>query len=310
MVVFSLLHVVITLIYSGGLLKWVGTPDFKDFIRNPLKNSAILAPLVSLLMTMNLFIGPIRYFVSALSANFQSLFLPAFSIWFVLFMTALLLEVKLLKTSFEEGFNISEMHFGWLLRPFLLSMLSTVGTGIAAMSKDSSIANAAAFLSMVSFTAGIFLFIVQLVILFKNYLTAHGLPESSSQPSFLIVIPNITLFAISAFRFGHFLERHHSFHVGAYFYIVLGLAFAFEIWYLVFGLSVLRGYFKKSHFKEFYVTQWGLICPLVAFAVLGSFVYNVVLQSPIIYGGILIAAGSAIAFYFELMYKQFRYYRK
>lgn len=120
------------------------------------------------------------------------------------------------------------------------------------------------------------------------------------------MIPNITLFAISAFRFGHFLESHHGFHLGPYYFIIMGLAFAFEVWYMLFGFSLLVEYFKKNHFKEFYVTQWGFICPLVAFVVLGAFAYNLVLSSPILYGVIALIIGVTILFYFDLLIKQIK----
>ncbi|MBW1792739.1 MAG: hypothetical protein JRJ14_10900 [Deltaproteobacteria bacterium] len=47
-------------------------------------------------------------------------------------------------------------------------------------------------------------------------------------------------------------------------------------WYMILGLFLLRDYFKnylfsKSYFDE---SQWGLICPMVAYAVLSTFVYK------------------------------------
>jgi hypothetical protein len=305
-VIFSLLHFILTVIFTIKLFQWLKTEAFKKMVDDPLKNTAVLAPLISLLMTMNLFIGPIRYFLPTISNNFQSLFAPAFGFWLAIFIFSLWLEIKLLKTAFEKSFDINNIHFGWLLHPFLLGMLSTVGTGIAAMSKDASIANAAAFFSMISFSMGIFLLSVKLIALFKSHFSAPGLPEKNFLPSFLIVIPNITLFAISAFRFGHFLEKHQHFHMGAYFYIVVGLSFAFEVWYLFFGLSLLSNYFKQNHFKEYYTTQWGLICPLVAFVALGSFAYNIIWSSPYLYGALVLAMLAMIVLYFELLYKYWK----
>jgi hypothetical protein len=306
MIVFSLLHFVLTIHFSIKLFKWLKTEDAKDFINDPLRNAGILSPIISLLMTMNLFIGPIRYFLPALSNNFQDLFAPAFAFWLAIFVMTLWIEIKLLKISFEKSFDVQKIHFGWLLHPFLLGMLSTVGTGIAAMSKDASIAEAAAFFSMISFSMGVFLLLVKLITLFKSHFSAPGLPEKNFLPSFLIVIPNITLFAISAFRFGHFLEKQYGFHLDSYFYIVIGLSFAFEIWYMLFGLSLLWDYFKKHHFREFYITQWGLICPFVAFVVLGAFAYDVVISSPYIYGLLVLVMIATIAFYFELLYKHWK----
>jgi tellurite resistance protein TehA-like permease len=306
MILFVILHFVLTIFFSVKLIKWMKTRQFKELVNNPLKNNALLAPLISLLMTMNLFIGPIRYFFPIISNNFQSLFLPAMIFWSIIFGITILIESYLLSISFKKGFDVEKITFGWLLHPFLLGMLTTVGTGLAAMAKDSAIANTAAFMSMISGTMGIFLLSVKLIVLFKSHFTAKELPEKQFLPSFLIVIPNITLFAISAFRFGHFLENHHAFHMEAYLYMVIGLAFAFEIWYLIFGLFLLADYFKKYHFKEFYITQWGLICPLVAFVVLGAFAYSLIAPNILLYLLMIITMAIAISFYFELLFKQIK----
>ncbi|MBU0615277.1 MAG: hypothetical protein KJ601_04245 [Nanoarchaeota archaeon] len=310
MIIFSLLHFILTIMFAIKLFRWMKTDSCKKLISDPLKNTAILAPLISVLMTMNVFIGPLRYFLPVFSDNFQDLFLPAMIFWSVLFVFIMLLEIKLLGISFKEGFDINKINFGWLLHPFLLGMLSVVGTGIAAMSQNSDIANTAAFMTLISGSMGIFLLLVKLIVIFKSHFAALGLPEKQFLPSFLIVVPNITLFAISAFRFGHFLEHHHGFELGAYFYIVIGFSFAFEIWYILFGLSLLIDYFKQHHFKEFYVTQWGFICPLVAFVVLGGFVYNVVLSNPILYGVLVLTMIITVLLYIELLLKHIKCSRK
>lgn len=306
MVTFAILHLILTIIFAAQLFKWMKTNRFKELVNNPLKNTAILAPFISILMTMNLFIGPIRYFIPLFSNNFQSLFLPAMIFWSLLFVFIIWLEIKLLGVSFKEGFDINKINFGWLLHPFLLGMLTVVGTGIAAMSANETISNTAAFMSLISGSMGAFLLLVKLIVIFKSHFALKGLPEKQFLPSFLIVIPNITLFAISAFRFGHFLEHHHGFELGPYFYLVIGISFAFEIWYMLFGLSLLKDYFKQHHFKDFYVTQWGFICPLVAFVVLGSFAYKVVLQSSILYGVFVVTIIITIALYIELLIKHIK----
>ena len=67
---------------------------------------------------------------------------------------------------------------------------------------------------------------------------------------------------------------------------------------------MLKDYFKKHFFrKEFYVSQWGLICPVVAYAVLGSFVYKVFVQSPILYLTILVTATMSVLLFFMLLVK-------
>ncbi len=173
-------------------------------------------------------------------------------------------------------------------------------------SQNADIAHTAAFFTMVSASMGFFLLIVKLIALFKSHFAKDGLPDRQFLPSFLIVIPNITLYAITAFRMGHYFEHHHGAEMGSYFLIVILVSFAFETWYLAFGLSLLRDYFKKHFAKEFYVSQWGLVCPVVAYAVLGSFLYSVFLKSPIIYVLILATMVVAVVLFFVLLIKQIK----
>jgi len=303
MIIFVVIHLVLSFIFFKKLIGFVKDKGYKDFMDNPLKNSAILVPFISIVMTMNAFIGPVRYFLPAMSSNLQSLMLPALLFWIFLWVWLMKVEIKLLKTSFEKGFDMNKITFGWLLHPFALGMMTVTGTGLAAMAKSPDIAHIAAFLSFVSGAMGMFLLVVKTISVFQKYFKSQdGLGEKQFLPSFLIVIPNITLYALSAFRIGHYLEHHHNMHLDSYFLIVTTLSFAFQTWYMIFGLALMKDYFKKYHFKkEYYVTQWSLICPFVAYAVLGSFVYNVFVQSQILYGVIVLSMVIAIAFFFDLL---------
>lgn len=305
MVVFAAIHLILTVILTGKLLSWIGTDEYRSYISDPFKNAGVLAPFISLAMTMNVFIGPLRFFITPFAQNLQFFMLPALAVFAVIWVALMRMEVKLLKISFEKSFDVSKIHFGWLLHPFALAMITVTGTGIAAMSKNPSIAHTAAFMSMVSGSMGFFLFIVKLISIFKSHFAASGLPEKQFLPSFLIVIPNITLYAISAFRLGHYFEHHMGAHLHLYFTVVVVAAFAFETWYMVFGLSLMSDYFRKHFFKrEFYVTQWGLVCPFVAYAVLGAFVYSGYIQSGIFYGLTLASAAVAIALFVMLIVRQ------
>ncbi len=305
MIVFSIIHVVLSVIYFKKLTGFVKGKSYSSFITNPLENSAMLTPFISLIMTMNVFIGPARFFSPWMAENLQSLMLYAFLFWAGIFVFLLRMEIKLLKTSFEKGFDMTKITFGWLLHPFALAMLTVTGMGIAAMAKDAEIAHWAAFMSLISGSMGLFLLLVKIIAIFQRHFEADSLGEKQFLPSFLIVIPNVTLYALSAFRFGHYLEHHHGLHLDAYFIIVITVSFAFETWYMIFGLALLKDYFKKHYFKkEFYVTQWGFICPFVAYAVLGSFVYKVFYPSAILYSVVIISMFIAIVFYFDLLWRQ------
>jgi tellurite resistance protein TehA-like permease len=304
MILFTLIHIVLSIILFVKLIGWMKNSGYKHFIDDPLTNSAIMSPYISIVMTMNVFIGPVRYFIPSFADNLQVFMLPALIFWAIIWLFLMRMEIKLLRISFEKSFDITKIHFGWLLHPFALGMLTVTGTGIAALSHDASVAHTAAFMSLISGSMGFFLLIVKMITLFKSHFAAKGMPERQFLPSFLIVIPNITLYAISAFRLGHYLEHQHNAEMGSYFLIVMVLAFAFETWYLAFGLSLLRDYFKKHFAKEFYVSQWGLVCPVVAYAVLGSFVYKVFVPNLLLYILIIFVLLISVILFFVLLKKQ------
>jgi len=274
MIIFALIHFALTLMLLPRLFAWLKTKKYQEFLNNPLTNAGILVPFISLAMSMNVLLASVRYFIPSLYGNLQSLMLPGLVVWIALWVFTMRMVMKLLKISFSKGFEVGKVHFGWLLYPFTLGMVSVTGAGIAAMSKNPEIAHLAFFMLLISGTMGLFLLLIKSGIIFKNQFASKNLPEKHFLPSVLMVVPNVTLYAIIAFRVGHYLHNNFHIELGVYYMIVMVMALAFEVWYLVFGLSLLRGYFKTSFKNEFHVSQWGLICPFVALAVLGSFVYN------------------------------------
>ena len=308
MIIFSIIHIVLSIIFFKKLFGFIKDKNYKNFINNPLQNAQILAPFISIIMTMNVFIGPIRFFIPQMASNLQTFMLPALIFWILLFLLLMQMEIKLLKIAFVKDFDINKITFGWLLHPFALGMLTVTGTGIAAMAQSPEIAHTAAFLSFVSGSMGIFLLVVKIISVFqKHFASKEGLGEKYFMPSFLIVIPSVTLFAISFFRIGHYLEKQHHFHLDSYFLLVIAIAFAFETWYLLFGLSLLKDYFKKHHFKkEFYVTQWSFICPIVAYAVLASFVYKAFIPSPVFYYAALLFLAISVISYIDLLIRNMK----
>ncbi len=305
MIAFILIHFYLTAKFIPMFLAWRRTVAAREMLLDPLRNSAFLAPLLSLAMTMNVFIGPVRYFFPLLSDNLQALMLPGFIVFALLWAIIMKLEISLLSHSFRERIDLGQANFGWLLHPFSLAMITVTGTGLAAMAQDPFIANASAFLSVVSGSMSVFLFAIKLNALFTSYFAKDGLPDRQFLPSLLVVVPHITLYAISLYRLGHFLERQHGAHLGSYFLIVMVLAFAFETWYLMFGLSLLKDYFRDHVRKEFHVSQWGLICPFVAYGVLAAFVYPLFLPVAPFFWAIIAVFAFTVSLFLFILYKQY-----
>lgn len=306
MVVFIVLHFILTIVFIVRLIPWAKSGRYTELLNKPLANSSLLAPFISMAMSMNVLIGPIRYFIPSMYSNLQGLMMPGMIAWSLIWISLMLFEMKLLRISFLNNFDVDKISFGWLLHPFALGMVSVTGAGIAAMSQNAQIANLAFFMVLVSGSMGLFLMSVKLVSLFKSHFKAEGLPEKQFLPSLLIIVPNITIYAITLLRIGHFLERHHGAHLGSYFLIVMTLAFALQTWYLAFGISLLRDYIRKDLFKEFHVSQWGLVCPFVAYSVLGSFVYNLFFMNVIFLSLIIAVTIFTIFLFFYLLVKQAR----
>lgn len=311
MVAFGTLHLILTFSLLGKLISYKKTPDYKEYISNPQRNTSILALYTSLGMTFNVFIAVIRFFVPYLQNNFQSLMLPAIIAWSVLWLFLMRTEINVLKTAFEKDFDIAKLSFGWLLHPFALSMVTVAGTGIAAMAQDHAIANTAAFMTLTSGSMAIFLLFVKLFSVFQSHFKMKGMPERQFLPSFLVVIPITTLLAISFFRLGHYFEHQFDAHFGVYFKIVTLIPFAFQTWYFAFGISMLRKYFTQDFFKkEYYVTLWALICPFIAYSVLGTFVYKFFMQTPVLKGVILTSLLAGIVFYVIIGARYLKYGNK
>lgn len=308
MVIFAVLHLTLSVKLIADLISFKKTNEYKSYINDPQKNTSILALFTSLGMTFNVFIAVIRFFVPYLQQNFQSLMLPALIGWGILWFFLMRTEIKVLKTGFEKDFDISKLSFGWLLHPFALGMVTVAGTGIAAMAKDANIAHTAFFMTLTSGSMGIFLLMVKLISIFKSHFSMSGMPERQFLPSFLVVIPITTLYAIAFFRIGHYFEHQFGAHFDVYFKLVTIIPFAFQTWYFAFGLSMLKDYFKKDFFrKEYYVTLWAFICPFVAYAVLGTFVHKLFIQTPILKAIILTSLLTGIVFYALVAFRYFKY---
>jgi hypothetical protein len=298
MVGFTLLHLFLTVKFLLGLVPWLKTKSYKDFIVDPLRNAGVLAPFISGAMTFNVFIASVRFFIPAFAQNLQMFMLPALVAWAVLWLALMRMEIKLLGISFAKSFDVNKINFGWLLHPFALGMVTVTGTGIAAMSKDPAVAHMAAFMSITSGSMGMFLLTVKTVAIFKSHFSAEGLPAKQFLPSLLIVIPNVTIYAISGFRLVHYMERQFDAHIHWLGQVIIVLSFAFEVWYMAFGMSLLKPYFKKHFFKkEFHVSQWGLICPFVAFAVLGSFFHKLFVPNSFLYAVVVATTMVAVGIY-------------
>ena len=282
--VFGLLHIISLILVGILFVAWrTRSPQaYQEILADNTRNAVTIAPALALGMTFNVFLVGGAFYSDAVKSNMEAMMLPALLGWLVIWAYTMTLAVSIQRRYLLKGFDVSKMHFGWLLQPFALAMTSVSGAGIAALGHDPWITRAAFFLAFIPFTMAIFLTTVKLVSLFHSHYES-GLPTKVEfLPSMLMVVPILTLLSITMFRFGHFFDHQLKSHLPeAFFPLVICFGWAFMAWYLVLGLLLLKSYltdhfFRKGYFDE---SQWGLICPMVAFAVLGSFAYKTALPA-------------------------------
>lgn len=301
------LHLVLSIKFFTKLVPFVKSEAYTALIDNPIVHTTILAPFLAIIMTLNVFVGPVRFFVPLMSDNLQMMMLPALIAWLLIGFFLLKMEFRLLATAFEKGFDVSKIHFGWLLHSFTLAMFTVTGTGLSVFAKNPDIAHTAAFVALMTGSMGMFLFVVKIVTIFQSHLASDGLPQREFMPSFMIVLPSVTLYAISLFRFGHYLEHHHNAELGVYYMVVIASAFAFSTWYLMFSLTLLKKFITQDYFsRNYYVQLWGLVCPFVAYTVLGVFFYATFVPWIGILAVSIISGAIAIGIFIDLLSRLMR----
>ena len=281
---FGLLHILSLVLVAALFMAWRKRHPqaYQELLEDNTRNAVIMAPALAVGMTFNVFLVGGAFYFSSVKSNMEALMLPALLVWLLIWAYTMTLAVSVQRRYLEKGFDVSKMHFGWLLQPFALAMTSVSGAGIAALGHDPWITRTAFFLSLIPLTMALFLTAVKLVSLFQSHYRT-GLPTKVEfLPSMLMVVPILTLISITLFRYGHFFDHQLKSHLPqAYFPLVVCFGWAFMCWYLLLGILLLRSYLKDHFFRKGYFdeSQWGLICPMVAFAVLGSFVYQAALPA-------------------------------
>ncbi len=290
---FGLLHIGALAFVFGLFVAWRRKhPErYRELRQDTTRNAVTIAPALALGMTFNVLLTGGAFYSPWVSTNLQQIMGLGLAVWFALFLYTMFLALRIQKTYLEKGFDVLKMHFGWLLIPFALAMTAVSGSGIAALAKDPLIAKAAFMLSLIPFTMAAFLGLVKLVSVFRSQYRL-GRPERIEfLPSFFVIIPIVTLLAITLFRYGHFFDHQFGGHLPeGYYVLVTAGGWAFQLWYLALGVLLLGAYFKNNLFsmKYFDESQWSLICPMVALSVLGTFVYKTTLPSPMVFAIILL----------------------
>lgn len=280
---------------------------YRELLQDTSRNSVLISHVLASGMAFNVSLVLGYVFVPWMRDNMEMLLPIASAVYFLLWLWTLWTAIRLQAIALQKGFDVDKMHFGWLLVPFALAMTSVTGTGIAYLAHG-GLADFVFILSLVTFTMAFFLLAVKVISLFKSHYAA-GLPQKIEfLPAFFIVMPIVTLLTISLLRYGYYFQ--HKFHLklpDALFALVVSTGIALMTWYLLLGLFMLRDYFKNHLFSMEYFdeSQWGLICPMVAYGVLTTFVYKHALAYPATQAVALLFMLLDVVILLSMIYRQY-----
>ncbi len=176
--------------------------------------------------------------------------------------------------SFDHTANNS---LSQLLPSFAFAMIGVGLAAPAAMSHNNIVIGISYLLSIFFTTGALFLGMIKLVI-GMNDMFKHGVSRASL-PTLWVVIPILTTAGIAMMRLSHGLHTLELGH-GASNFILLAIIFSIQIVFFLLGWAVMKrmNYFQTllNHEENSPVTL-ALICPGVAFVVMGHFVVNKVI---------------------------------
>lgn len=175
----------------------------------------------------------------------------------------------------EKVFNVdANNNFSQLLTVFAFTMIAVGFAAPGAMSKNMIVSSMGIFFSILFLTIGVALMLVHTAIALQA-IFRHGFAKEAG-PSVWMFIPILTLIGITGFRLTSGIS--HNFlqtkPLPVIFFIALGALVTMQIVIGLVGHSVLK---KLDYFSDFIggkkksAGSYGLICPGVAFFVLGMF---------------------------------------
>ncbi len=247
---------------------------------NALKNSNGAASLMAVPLTFAMMINVLFVLGAVFVPNLWNvieILLPfALVGFFAVGIYALKLFVPMM-TRFmtEKAFNVdANNNFSQLLTVFAFTMIAVGFAAPGAMSKIKVVSSLGIFFSILFLTIGIGLLLVYTAIALQT-IFKHGFSKDAG-PSVWMFIPILTLIGITGFRLTSGISHNflNTKPLPVIFFIALGSIVTLQIVIGLVGHSVLK---KLNYFTDYIAGEqksagsYGLICPGVAFFVLGMF---------------------------------------
>ncbi len=217
-------------------------------------------PFASLSMTACVALAPLAFFIPALSANIQAMMLPGLIFFGWLGISIFRLEFKVLKQLLTRPVDVAKLHFVWLLDVFSFGLVSLMGTGIAAMSKDMTIASIAAFGTFFTVTFGMLLLIAKLAYLLFLQFKSEELPGKNFRPAYFILVPISCLYGFSIHRIAVYMESYFAFDMKIILFASFMIPYVIAVGWSVFCVYLLWEYLTKDFIRsDFAAPQWSII---------------------------------------------------
>jgi len=109
-------HIVLTAIFVKQLVGWIlERKSMSKLLEDPYKNVTIFPIIGSLSMSANVLWAPAGFFVPSISEGLQSLMLPSLIFFAGLWISAIILQFKVIKSWLSEGIDFKKYNFVWLL---------------------------------------------------------------------------------------------------------------------------------------------------------------------------------------------------
>ena len=261
---------------NGGVEKITGTNAHTQLMAMPLTYA----------MSINICFIIAAIFIPGLWGVIEWLFPVAITLFLLIGIWASRIYLNFFSHVLQHGSfdHTANNSLSQLLPSFAFSMVGVGLAAPAAMSHNDVVIGISYLLSIFFTTGALFLGMIKLVI-GMNDMFKQGVSRASL-PTLWVVIPILTTAGIAIMRLSHGLHTLELGH-GASNYILLAIIFSIQIVFFLMGWAVMNrmNYFHSLlNHKENTPVTFALICPGVAFVVMGHFVLNKVITGSGIIG--------------------------
>jgi hypothetical protein len=274
---------------EGGLEKLIGTNAHTQLMAMPLTYA----------MSVNVMFMIGAIFTPGLWGIIEWLFPLSIAVFILIGIWAGRIYLSFFSHVLHHGSfdNTANNSLAQLLPSFAFAMIGVGLAAPAAMSHNETIIGISYLLTTFFITGALFLGFIKLII-GMNDIFNEGVSKASL-PTLWVIVPILTIVGIAMMRLSHGLETLELGH-GASNYILLTVFFSIQIIILLMGWAVMK---RMNYFEEVLKGEarspvtLALICPGVAFIIMGHFIVNkVIVASGIItkFGAIYIGLSASL----------------